>query len=250
MFTSIPGLHESADENADAVIVTTLDGSVIHWDDGAERLFGYPGAEALGHSLFELIVLSDQTEGEREFLKETAEDDSSTYECIYRRKDGSMLYIGSSNKILSDPRTGSRFIVSSKTDLTELTLARDSKQVDEKFGELLESMPDAIMMTNLTGRIVLANSQTEKLFDYQRGELSGQLVEILMPERFRAAHAGHRDAYFAQPRVRPIGAGIELYGVRKDGIEFPVEISLSPLQPKNSSIVVSAIRDISGRKSF
>jgi protein-histidine pros-kinase len=121
------------------------------------------------------------------------------------------------------------------------------KQVEEKYGVLLESMPDGVILTNLTGHIVLANSQAEALFGYQRGELPGQLVEILMPERFRGAHAGRRNTYFAEPHVRSMRSGIELCGLRKDGTEFPAEISLRPLQPVGSTIVVSAIRDISER---
>jgi len=245
---TFPGPDDTDAENADAVVVMTLDGGVLQWDEGAERLFGYDGAEAIGHSIFELIVLADQTEGERQLLEETAEEDFSNYECIYRRKDGSMLYVLSTSKVLSNPETGSKFIVSGKTDVTQFTLDRDMKQVGEKFGGLMESMPDGVIMTNLTGHIVLANTLAEKLFGYENGELLGQPVEVLMPERFRGAHRGQRNGYFANPHIRLIGSGIGLYALRKDGTEFPAEISLSPLQPENSTVVVSAIRDISDRK--
>jgi protein-histidine pros-kinase len=193
-------------------------------------------------------VLLDQVEGERQLLQETVEDTFSHYECIYRRKDGSMLYVSSSSKVLTDSQTEKKFIVSGKTDITRQNLGHEMQQLSDKFGGLLESMPDAIIMTNLTGHIVLTNSLAEKLFGYQKGELLGQSLEFLIPERFRGGHAHQRNSYFAKPRIRSIGTGLNLYGLRKDGTEFPAEISLSPLTPENSTIAVSAIRDISERK--
>ena len=123
-----------------------------------------------------------------------------------------------------------------------------ARVLEVRFGNLLDSTPDGMLMVDLTGRIVLANRHAEKLFGYGAGEVRGLLVEALIPERFRSAHVGHRAGYAGHPRTRPMGAGMELYGVRKDGTEFPAEISLSPFKTEEGTLVISAIRDITERK--
>src|SRR5436190_3498166 len=115
--------------------------------------------------------------------------------------------------------------------------------IEEQFTGLMDSLPDAIVLADAAGRIVLANTQAEQLFGYGPEELVGRLVETLVPERYHAAHVGHRAVYAANPRPRAMGAGLELYGQRKDGSEFPVEISLAPLETEAGVLVITAIRD-------
>ena len=121
------------------------------------------------------------------------------------------------------------------------------KVIESLFGSLPEALPDPLIVVNQEGSIVLANSQTANMFGYQPEELLGVPVELLMPQRFRPQHVGHRDKFFQAPRSRPMGAGIKLFGLRKDGEEFPVEISLNPLQTPEGLVVISTIRDISER---
>ncbi len=116
------------------------------------------------------------------------------------------------------------------------------------FESLLESAPDAIITVNSEGRIVLVNSQTEKMFGFHRDELLGQTIELLMPARVRDLHVEHRTHYTRMPGTRPMGIGLDLWGRRKDGAEFPVEISLSPAKSKDGQLIVSIIRDITDRK--
>ncbi len=120
--------------------------------------------------------------------------------------------------------------------------------LEADFAAFVDSIPDAIAIVDAAGRITLANAQTEAVFGYSLGELQGQQIEMLLPERFRRDHPEHRKTFEESPRMRPMGSGLELYGRRQDGSEFPVEISLSPIQTRSGPMVIAAIRDVTERK--
>lgn len=237
-------------ETPDAMVLTTIDGAVVCWSNGAQTVFGYSSDDAVGRRLDELIVPPTLRNDGAEVLQQTLDHGQASYESMRRAKDGTLVYIDSSSKLVRDAAGRPEYILWSKKDVTRFKVLRDAKLVAARYDGILESMPDAIVMANAAGRIVLANSQAEALFGYPRGALRGMLLEHLMPARLRAAHMAHRCAFVAQPQVRPMGGGRDLYGLRSDGAEFPVEISLSPIDTEEGPLVMSAIRDISERKQF
>ncbi|MTV54024.1 PAS domain-containing sensor histidine kinase [Pseudoduganella buxea] len=236
------------DEMPDAVIVTALDGTVLYWSAGAEVVFGYSAAESLGRTLGELIVPPNTDNPERAVIFDTLANGHANYESLRRTKDGTLTYIDSSSKAVRGKDGKAEYILWTKKDVTPLRVTRDAALVGARFGTLLASMPDAIIMANASGRIVLANPQADDLFGYPHGALRGQLLEVLMPASHRRAHVEQRVNYALAPSQRPMGIGRELYGLRQNGEEFPVEISLSPIATEEGTLVMSAIRDITERK--
>ena len=132
--------------------------------------------------------------------------------------------------------------------LTAYVIGKHPERMQPDVGDVLESAPDGMVIVNTEGKIVVVNSQTEILFGYSRQELVWQPVEILIPARFDRLHVKHRTSFLGEPQVRPMGAGLQLFGKRKNGTEFRVDISLSPLRTPQGLFVISVVRDITERK--
>ena len=237
--TQVEAVHASL---RDAVYVVDTTGAIVYCNPALTRLSGYESAELLGR-LSETLYVPEVRALFRERRAQAFAGQISLppLETVMVRKDQAHVpveLVGAN--FAPEGRLAGRVIVA--RDI------RERKQAEQLFSGLLEWAPDAIVIVDAGGRIVRVSAQTERLFGYAREELLGQPVEVLMPRRFHARHAEHRRHYFVDPHVRPMGANLELYGCRKDGVEFPVEISLSPLATAEGMLVSSAIRDISERQ--
>jgi PAS domain S-box-containing protein len=239
------------DSSPNAILVVDAAGKITRGNPQVERFFGYTVSELLGNPV-ELLIPERFRQAHPAHRGHFNDQPrmrpmGAGLELYGLRKDGTEFPV---DIMLSPIDTPEGPVV--LTVIQDITLRKkaetDLRQSEERFRSLFEFSPDAIIVTDQEGKIAEINGQVEKFFGYGRGDLIGQPVETLVPERFRHAHPVHRKEYGEQPRTRPMGIGLELYGRRKDGTEFPVDIMLSPVRTEGGKLVLSVIRDLSEKK--
>ncbi|MEW6731794.1 MAG: PAS domain S-box protein [Acidobacteriota bacterium] len=268
----------------DAVISIAETQSIRIFNNGAEKIFGYTAQEILGQSL-DLLLPARYIEAHRQHVAEFAKSSDvarrmgERLEITGRRKDGSEFPAEASiskfesrgEKIFTvilrditkrkhieealkkahdelERRIEERTAELSKVNETLKKHIDERKQAEEQFRLVVESAPNGIAMVDKRGAIVMINAQVEKMFGYSRNEIIGQPVEILVPERFRGNHPAYREDFMKNTRARPMGAGRDLFGLRKNGTEFPVEIGITPVETEEGLHVLCTIVDITERK--
>jgi PAS domain S-box-containing protein len=236
----LAAIVESSD---DAIIGTDFDLRITSWNLAAERMFGHSAREAVGQSI-RLIIPDDRWSEEDEVMQRIHGGKRvEHFETQRRKRDSSIIPVSLTVSPIYDSAGA---VVGASKILRDIT---ERKQAEERFRLAVEGAPSAMVMVDPHGRIVLANPFAERLLGYERNEMTGLSIERLVPERFRSDHLQFRTNYLAGgASQRPMGAGRDLYAVRKDGLEVPVEIGLSPIQTGEGNFVISAVTDITERK--
>ena len=228
----------------DAIIVMDDKGNLVSVNQLVEQMFGYQAGELLGQSVEQLA-----SEVSRRNLMASVQRCLAASDESWERP--TQVITGLMKSGVEFPAEIRLSLLKTSNATLMIGIVRDLTHLlrtESKFRGFLESAPDAVVAVDRGGRIVIVNSLTEKMFGYSRDELLSQPVEILVPERFRHSHVRDREGYSKSPRTRPMGAGQDLWGRRKDGSEFPVEISLSPLETEQGTLVTSIIRDTTERR--
>ncbi|MEQ1439589.1 PAS domain S-box protein [Fontimonas sp. SYSU GA230001] len=228
----------------DAIMGKDLHGRITSWNRAAEAMYGYAAAEIIGQPVERLFPLERRKEEAEILARVRRGEQIKHYETERLTKDGRRIQVSLTISPIHDAQG---LIVGASTIGRDIT---ERKSAERKFRDLLDAAPDAMVIIGTDGRITLINAQAERLFGYARDEMIGQPIELLIPQRFQLRHRQHRADYASDPRQRPMGSGLDLWARRKDGSEFPVEISLGPLQTEDGTLITAAVRDITERKNF
>jgi PAS domain S-box-containing protein len=232
---------ELLDLTHDAIFVRGMNGKINYWNRAAERLYGWQTDEVRGRTSHELLATKFPVPVET-IEMEVLQKGSWEGQLLHRHRGGSEIIVSSRWALRRDANGDPQGFLESNRDITARV------REERKFRDLLEAAPDAIVIVDTNGLIQLVNAQAEKLFGYSRAEMIHQPIETLMPQRYQSVHVGRRESYARSPRTRAMGTGLELFGRRKDGTEFPVEVSLSPLDTGDGTLFSSAIRDVTERR--
>ena len=234
----------AVESSPSGIVMVDRNGRMVLVNREIERLFGYHRDELLGHPIE--VLVPDGTRARHPALRAVFLANPQTRamgagrELFGRRKDGREVPVEIGlNPLETDEGL---FVLASVVDIT----AR--KRAEARFRAVVESSPNGMVMIDRDGKIVLVNREIERLFGYGRDELLGRPIEVLVPERLRARHPAFRDTFFASPQTRAMGAGRDLFGVRNDGREIPVEIGLNPLETDEGLFVLASVVDIMQRK--
>lgn len=225
----------------DPLVAISADGKITDLNEATANATGVPRDQLIGTDFSNCFTEPEKAqEGYRQAI---AEGMVTGYPLTIRHAGGGLTDVLYNASVNRDERGNVLGAFAATRGITE------GRRAEQDFQSLIESAPDAIVVASKDGTILLTNNQTERLFGYQRDELLGKAVEILVPTRFRDAHLGHRSKFFSEPRLRPMGMGHDLWGTRKDGSEFPVEISLSPIESPHGLTIAATIRDVTVQKA-
>ncbi len=225
----------------DPLVTISPEGKITDVNEGSIKVTGVPREKLIGADFSDYFTEPEKArEGYQQVFSKGAVTD---YPLTIRHKDGRLTDVLYNASVYKDAQGNVLGVFAAARDVTE------SRRAEQRFRTLIESAPDAMVLANREGFILLVNNQTESLFGYERDEILGKSVDLFVPSRYRNAHPGHRANFFAEPRQRPMGAGLELWGVRKDGSEFPIEISLSPIESPQGLTVAATIRDVTVQKA-
>ncbi|WP_348268766.1 PAS domain S-box protein [Edaphobacter sp. DSM 109919] len=240
------------DQVYEPILVLSRDDRIMYWNKGAERVYGWTATEAIGRTGRDLL--------QTEFLEpELSMREALEIEGNWEGELANVTRDGVRRTMLSRRKrqegTVGWEVIETSFDITERKIARELEEqtraivlAEAKFRELIENAPDAILQVDPSGKILVANHTAEVMFGYTRQELLSQSVDVLVPNAVRGPHIEHRASFAKSPMARPMGRGMELSALRKDGIEIPVEISLSPSQREGGLNVTAVIRDVSERR--